>query len=54
MRTSSAIKEIVDGQTFSKAANIGSISNTEPVVIGAHPGSEFFNGSLDEASIKVG
>ena len=54
VKTSSAIKEIVDGQTFSKAANIGSISNAEPVVIGAHPGSEFFNGSLDEASIKVG
>ena len=45
---------VVDGQTFSKAANLGSIANDAPVVIGAHPGSEFFNGSLDEASIQVG
>jgi len=54
VKTSSAIKVIVDGQTFSKAANLGSMSNTEPVVIGAHPGSEFFKGTLDEASIQVG
>ena len=54
MKTSSAIKVVVDGQTFSKSANVGSISNTEPVVIGARPGSEFFDGSLDEASIQVG
>lgn len=54
VKTSSAIKVVVDGQTFSKTANVGSISNSEPVVIGAHPGSEFFKGSLDEASIQIG
>jgi hypothetical protein len=54
VKTASAIKVVVDGQTFSKTANVGSISNTDPVVIGARPGSEFFNGSLDEASIQVG
>ena len=54
VKTSSAIKVVVDGQTFSKAATIGSIANDAPVVIGAHPGSEFFNGSLDEASIQIG
>ena len=54
VKTASAIKVVVDGQTFSKAATIGSIANTDPVVIGAHPGSEFFTGSLDEASIQVG
>jgi hypothetical protein len=54
VKTSSAIKVVVDGQTFSKSATIGSIANDEPVVIGARPGSEFFNGSLDEASIQIG
>ena len=54
VKTSSAIKVVVDGQTFSKSATIGSIANDEPVVIGARPGSEFFDGSLDEASIQVG
>ena len=55
MKTASAIKEIVDGQTFSKSGTVGSIANTEPVLIGAHsPGSELFNGSLDEVSIQVG
>jgi Laminin G domain. len=54
VKTSSAIRLVVDGQTFSKSISIGSISNSAPVVIGAHPGSEFFRGSLDEASITIG
>jgi concanavalin A-like lectin/glucanase superfamily protein len=54
VKTASAIKLVVDGQTFSKAANIGSIANTEAVPIGARPGSEYFQGSLDEASIQIG
>ena len=55
VKTSSSIKVIVDGQTFSKSATIGSIANTAPVLIGAHSsGSETFNGSLDEASIQIG
>src|SRR5205085_1808088 len=33
VKTASAIKEIVDGQTFSKSATIGSIANTAPVLI---------------------
>jgi hypothetical protein len=53
VKTSTAIQVIVDGQTFSKAANIGSIANTDAVPIGARPGSEFFKGSLDEASIQI-
>jgi len=54
VKTSSAIKVIVDGQTFSKAATVGSIANTTPVVIGARPGSDWTKGSLDEASIQIG
>ena len=40
--------------TFSKAGAVGSISNTADLAIGARPGSEFFQGSLDEASVRVG
>jgi hypothetical protein len=54
IKTSTAIKLVVDGQTFSKTITIGSIGNTEAVPIGARPASEFFKGSLDEASIQVG
>jgi PKD repeat protein len=54
VKTSSAIQLIVDGQTFSQAANVGTIANTEPVTIGSHPGSDWYQGSLDEASIQIG
>jgi hypothetical protein len=55
VKTSSAIRLIVDGQTFTQGGGVGSISNTEPIVIGSHGGSaEFFGGSLDEASIDIG
>jgi hypothetical protein len=55
VKTASAIALVVDGQTFSKKASIGSIANVAPVVIGAHAdGGEFFQGTLDEASIDVG
>jgi hypothetical protein len=55
VKASSAITLIVDGQTFSKSVTIGSIASSAPVVIGAHPnGSEYFKGSLDEASMSVG
>jgi hypothetical protein len=54
LKTSTAIKLIVDGQTFSQVANVGSIANTASVVIGARPGSDWYQGSLDEASIQIG
>jgi Concanavalin A-like lectin/glucanases superfamily len=54
VKTASAIKLIVDGQTFSQAANVGSIVNTAAVVIGARPGSDWYKGALDEASIQIG
>jgi hypothetical protein len=54
VKTASAIELIVDGTTFSQAADIGSIANTEDVVIGARPGSDWYSGSLDEASIQIG
>jgi hypothetical protein len=54
IKTASAIKVVVDGVPFSKAVTIGSIANTDSVPIGARPGSEYFQGSLDEGSVQVG
>ncbi|MGN6171180.1 MAG: LamG-like jellyroll fold domain-containing protein, partial [Solirubrobacteraceae bacterium] len=54
VKTLTAIEVVVDGQTFSKAAKLGSISNTLPLVIGAHPGSDWYGGALDEASLQFG
>jgi hypothetical protein len=54
VKTSTAIQVVVDGQIFSKTANVGAIANTADVVIGARPGSDWYQGQLDEASIKIG
>lgn len=54
MKSSSAIGVVVDGASYTQTAAIGSISNSAPVVIGARPGSDWYRGTLDEASIQVG
>ncbi len=54
VKTASAIKVVVDGATYSQSANVGTITNTSPVVIGARPGSDWYHGALDEASLQVG
>jgi hypothetical protein len=54
VKTSSAIEVVVDGQVFSKAANVGSIANTTDIAIGGRPGSDWYQGQLDEASIQIG
>jgi hypothetical protein len=54
VKTSTNIQLVVDGQTFTQAASLGTIGNTVQVAVGAHPGAEFFRGSLDEASIQIG
>lgn len=54
VKASTAIELVVDGVVFTKAKTIGSIANTAAVVIGAHPGSDWYKGQLDEASILIG
>jgi hypothetical protein len=54
VKTATNIQLIVDGARFTKTASLGTISNTVQVAVGSHPGSEFFRGSLDEASIQIG
>lgn len=54
VKTASSIQLIVDGRTFSKSANVGSFANSEPVVIGSRPGAQFFRGTLDHVSIRIG
>jgi hypothetical protein len=55
-RTSTGLKVSVDGAVTTKSANIGAISNSAPVVIGAHTGgnSDFYNGMMDEVAITFG
>lgn len=53
VKTSTNIQVVVDGVVYTKTANIGTISNSSPVVIGARPGSDWYNGQLDEASIQI-
>ncbi len=54
IKTSSKIEVVVDGTVFSKNASLGSIANTSPVTLGSHPGSDWYKGALDEASIQMG
>jgi hypothetical protein len=54
VKTATGIMLVVDGQQFSMAGAVGSIANSADMAIGARPGSEFFQGSLDEASVAVG
>jgi hypothetical protein len=48
------ISLIVDGSVFSQAANVGTIENASPVVIGGRPGADWYRGTLDDVSIQVG
>jgi hypothetical protein len=54
IKTATQIKVVVDGVSFPKSASLGTIANTVDVPIGARPGSEYFQGLLDEGSIQVG
>jgi len=55
IKTATQIETVVDGAVVATTpAVIGSISNTSGVDIGAHPGSDWYNGDLDEVSISIG
>ena len=55
VKTASAIKVVVDGTAYSRRPRRSGRSPTPtPSPIGARPGSEFFKGSLDEASVQIG
>jgi hypothetical protein len=54
-KTASAVRLVVDGQTFSKSVTIGSISNASPLSLGAKSGGgDWYDGLMDEVSISVG
>jgi hypothetical protein len=55
IKTATQIKTVVDGKTVATTnAAVGSISNTTTLDIGAHPGSDWTKGELDEVSIAFG
>jgi Concanavalin A-like lectin/glucanases superfamily len=53
-KTATAVELVVDGQVYSTSISIGTIANSDPLVIGGRPGSDWFQGQLDEASIQTG
>jgi hypothetical protein len=54
IKTATAVNLVVDGHVYSTPITIGTIANTNPIDIGARPGSDWTQGTLDEASIQIG
>jgi hypothetical protein len=55
VKTSTGMQTIVDGAVvYTRSGTIGSINTTDKLVVGARPGSEFFKGLLDEATVSYG
>jgi Concanavalin A-like lectin/glucanases superfamily len=55
IKTGTQIQTVIDGTVVATTkAAVGSISNTYAVEIGAYPGSDWYQGKLDEVSITVG
>jgi concanavalin A-like lectin/glucanase superfamily protein len=55
-KTSSSITLTVDGSSFAKSANVGSISSSAVLVLGGKPNAsgDWYNGLMDEVSIVIG
>jgi concanavalin A-like lectin/glucanase superfamily protein len=53
-RRGGSVRLEVDGKSYSSSADVGSISNSAPLVIGARTSSmEFFKGFIDEAHMVI-
>jgi hypothetical protein len=55
VKTGTQIQTVIDGTVVATTnATVGSISNTSALEIGAYPGSDWYQGKLDEISITTG
>jgi hypothetical protein len=53
-KTSSSVELTVDGRTYTNSVRLGSISNEEPVTIGAQSRSaDWYEGDMDEVSVET-
>jgi hypothetical protein len=55
-KTASTIQLLVDGAVFTKAASVGTLTNTGPVSLGAKSyrgGGDWYQGLMDEVSISI-
>ena len=53
-KTSSSVELTVDGKTYTNSVRLGSISNDEPVTIGAQSrGADWYEGDMDEVSVET-
>ena len=55
IKTATQIQTVVDGTVVATTtATVGDITNTSALEIGAYPGSDWYQGKLDEVSITTG
>src|SRR5690348_2116388 len=57
VKRSTKVQMIIDGRTYTKSGQVGSISNSGALTLGAKPVngfSDFYNGDLDEVSVSIG
>jgi hypothetical protein len=55
IKTGTQVQLVIDGTVAATTSGtVGSITNTYAVDIGAYPGSDWYKGELDEASIAFG
>lgn len=54
-KTSTGITLSVDGSSFSKSGNVGSISHGGPLILGGKPNAsgDWYDGVMDEVSIST-
>jgi hypothetical protein len=54
-KTATQIRLVVDGVIHAKSVRLGSISNSQPVALGAKPGGgDRYLGDMDEVSVRTG
>lgn len=53
-RTAKSVTMTIDGHAYTHAHATGKISNTAALVIGAKPGSDYYQGDLDEVAVRIG
>lgn len=53
IKRANVVELVVDGQVYSTSITIGTIANTNPIDIGARPGSDWTQATLDEARIQI-
>jgi PKD repeat protein len=54
VKGTSSVTLTIDGKTWSKSKDVGSITNSFDMIIGAYPSGDFYEGDMDEVVFQVG